>query len=96
MFKDAVLLLHPIIAISVVFPLMGLIVNRGLQVRQRRLQLASSDKSKVPPVVGQEHVQGGHWLTIGVVGITLIALANDILAPLSVINCGAKIPFRWG
>ena len=48
MFKDAVLLLHPIIAISVVFPLMGLIVNRGLQVRQRRLQLASSDKSKVP------------------------------------------------
>lgn len=96
MFKDAVLLLHPIIAISVVFPLMGLIVNRGLQVRQRRLQLASSDKSKVPPVVGQEHVQGGHWLTIGVVGITLIALANDIFGTVVSDQLWSKNPVQVG
>ncbi len=96
MLKDAVLLLHPIIAIAVVFPLMGLIVNRGLQVRRRRLQLASGDKSKVPPVVGQEHVRTGHWLTIGVVGITLIALANDIFGTVVSAQLWSKNPVQVG
>ncbi len=95
-FKDTVLLLHPVIAIAVVFPLMGMIVNRALQVRQRRLQLAAGDKSKVPPVVGQEHVQIGHWLTIGVVGITLIALANDIFGTAITSQLWSKNPAQVG
>jgi len=95
-FKDAVLLLHPVIVIAVVFPLMGMVANRGLQVRQRRSQLASGDKSKVPPVVGQEHVQIGHWLTAGVVGVTLIALANDIFGNVASNQLWSKNPFQVG
>ena len=61
---DIVLLLHPLLAIAVVFPLIGIVVNRAFQTRQRRLKTASGEKSKIPPVVGQEHVQLGRWLTI--------------------------------
>ena len=55
--KDLILLLHPIAAVIFVFPLLGIVVNRALQVRQRRL----TDKSKIPVAVGQEHVQLGRW-----------------------------------
>ena len=77
-FSDVILLLHPVIAIVVVFPLIGIVVNRAFQTRQRRLQTVKGEKSKIPPVVGQEHVQIGRWLTISVVGIVLIALGNDV------------------
>lgn len=76
--KDAILLLHPVLAVIVVFPLIGIIVNRALQIRQRRLETVGTGKSKIPPAVGQEHVELGKWLTGSVVGIVLIALANDI------------------
>ncbi|MEA5551431.1 DUF4079 domain-containing protein [Anabaena cylindrica UHCC 0172] len=76
--RDAILLLHPAIAVIVVFPLIGMVVNFALQVRQRRLQTIATGKSKIPPVVGQEHVQLGRWLTGSVVGIVLLALANDV------------------
>jgi Protein of unknown function (DUF4079) len=95
-FKDIIVLLHPIIAIAVVFPLIGITVSRGLQVRQRRLQLASGNKSKIPPIVGQEHIQIGHWLTIGVTGITLIALANDIFSTAASHQVWSKNPFQLG
>jgi MFS family permease len=75
--KDVILLLHPMLAVVVVFPLIGIVVNRALQTRQRRLQVTEG-KSKIPPTVGQEHVQLGRWLTGAIVGIVLIALANDI------------------
>lgn len=76
--KDLILLLHPLLAVIIVFPLIGIVVNRAFQTRQRRLQTATNGKSKIPPVVGQEHVQLGHWLAGSVIGIVLIALANDI------------------
>jgi hypothetical protein len=75
--KDLLVLLHPFFAVVVVFPLIGVVVNRAWQVRQRRLQTLQG-KSKIPPVVGQEHVQLGRWLTGAVVGIVLVALAVDI------------------
>ncbi|KOP26911.1 hypothetical protein AMR41_05955 [Hapalosiphon sp. MRB220] len=77
-FRDAILLLHPAIAVIVVFPLIGIVVNQALQTRQRRLETKATGKSKIPPVAGQEHVQLGRWLTGAVVGIVLLALANDI------------------
>jgi MFS family permease len=77
-FRDVILLLHPVIAVVVVFPLIGIVVNRALQTRQRRLQTASGMKSKIPPSAGQEHVQLGRWLTGAVVGIVLLGLANDV------------------
>lgn len=72
--KDLILLLHPVIAVAFVFPLIGIVVQLALKVRQRRLQ---SDKS-VAPQSGREHVLTGKMLTGAVVGITLLALANDI------------------
>jgi len=77
-FRDTLELIHPVLVVVVVFPLIGIVVNRALQVRQRRLQTSKDGKSKIPPVVGQEHVQLGRILTGAVVGVALIALANDI------------------
>ena len=74
--KDIILLLHPIAAVTIVFPLLGVVLNRALQVHQRRL---TAGKHNIPATVGQEHVQLGRWLTGSVVGIVLLALANDVL-----------------
>ncbi|GAC1494175.1 MAG: DUF4079 domain-containing protein [Chamaesiphon sp.] len=92
--KDVILLLHPAIAVLVVFPLIGIVVNRAFQVRQRRLQTVADGKSKIPPVVGQEHVQLGRLLTGAVVGIVLIALANDVFGNVIDNQIGSKNPFK--
>ncbi len=80
--RDMILLLHPTIAVLVVFPLLGIVMNKAWQTRERRLQSLvggkSAGKSKIPPTVGQEHVRIGQWLTGSVVGIVLLALANDV------------------
>jgi MFS family permease len=88
--KDLILLLHPIAAVIFVFPLLGIVVNRALQVRQRRLE----DKSKIPAAVGQEHVQLGRWLTGSVVGIVLLALANDVIGNIIQKGVWGKEPFK--
>lgn len=91
--KDLLVLLHPFFAVVVVFPLIGVVVNRAWQVRQRRLQTLQG-KSKIPPVVGQEHVQLGRWLTGAVVGIVLLALAVDISGNILDNQVWAKEPFK--
>jgi Protein of unknown function (DUF4079) len=93
-FKDMILLLHPAIAVLVVFPLIGIVVNRALQTRQRRLETKATGKSKIPPVAGQEHVQLGRWLAGSVVGIVLIALANDVLGNIINSKVWIKSPFQ--
>ncbi|MTJ49700.1 DUF4079 domain-containing protein [Dolichospermum sp. UHCC 0259] len=92
--KDAILLLHPILAVIVVFPLIGIIVNRAFLVRQRRLETVGTGKSKVPPVVGKEHVQIGRWLTNSVVGIVLIAFGNVIFSNIIDKQVWSKSPFQ--
>jgi Protein of unknown function (DUF4079) len=37
--RDMILLLHPTIAVLVVFPLLGIVMNKAWQTRERRLQL---------------------------------------------------------
>ncbi len=76
--KDLLALLHPLLAVVVVFPLIGIVVNMAWQTRQRRLMLKAGEKTKIPPVVGVEHVKIGRWLTGWVVGITLLAFAYSI------------------
>lgn len=93
-FKDVILLLHPIAAVTIVFPLIGIVVNRALQTRQRRLQIADGEKSKIPPNAGQEHVQLGRWLTATVVGIVLVALANDIFGNIIDKKIEEQDPFK--
>ena len=75
---DFLLLIHPGIAIVLVFPLIGIVVNFAWQTRQRRLQTAGGSKSKIPPVVGGEHVKMGRWLSSAVVGVTLLGLAHPL------------------
>ncbi len=93
-YRDVIVLLHPAFAVIVVFPLIGIVVNRAFQVRQRRLQTVADGKSKIPPVVGQEHVQLGRWLTGSVVGVVLIALANDIFGNILDHQVWTKVPFQ--
>ncbi len=75
---DLMALIHPLLAVAVVFPLIGIVVNMAWQTRQRRLTLKAGEKTKIPPVVGAEHVKVGRWLTGSVVGITLTAYAYSI------------------
>ena len=84
--KDIVGLIHPAIAIILVFPIIGIVSNFAWQTRQRRLEIKDSKKSKIPPVVGREHVQLGKWLTGSVVGVNLIGLAYSIVYKNFIIN----------
>lgn len=77
--NDLAALLHPALAVAFVFPIVGMVANFAWQTRQRRLQSAKGGKSKIPPVVGREHVQIGRWLTSSVVGVTLVALFYSIV-----------------
>lgn len=73
-------LIHPALAIIFVFPLIGIVVNFAWATRQRRLQIAKGEnKSKIPALVGRNHVQLGKWLSASVVGIILVAFAHVII-----------------
>lgn len=76
--KDWIILIHPAIAVLLVFPLIGTVVNFAIQTRQRRLETASGNKSKIPATAGREHVLMGKYLSASVVGIILIAFADAI------------------
>jgi len=74
-------LIHPALAVIFVFPLIGIVVNFAWATRQRRLQMkAGGQKSKIPPVVGRNHVQLGKWLSASVVGLILVAFSHAILS----------------
>lgn len=92
--SDFLSLLHPAIAVIIVFPLIGMVVNFAWQTRQRRLQTISDGKSKIPPGVGREHVDLGRWLTGSVVGITLIGLAYPIFEHILSEQVWSKNPYQ--
>lgn len=76
---DFIGLIHPVIAIILVYPLIGVVGKLAWETRQRRLQ-ETTDKgsSKIPRTVGPEHLSLGRWLSGSIVGITLIGLAYPI------------------
>ncbi len=92
--QDTLALLHPAIAIVVVFPLIGIVVNRALLTRERRLQVADGQKSKIPPFVGSEHVAIGSWLSGSVVGVALLGMAYPIFSKMLSNDTLTKEPFR--
>ena len=59
-------LVHSALAVAVVFPIIGTVVNGAWQTRQR-LQTADGSQSKIPPVVGPEHLKLGRLLTGAIV-----------------------------
>jgi len=77
-FPDLLRLLHPTLAVTVVFPIIGITVYMAWQTRQRRLQVAHQEKSKIPPGVGQEHLRIGRWLAGSVVGVELLGITRPM------------------
>jgi hypothetical protein len=73
--SDWLRLTHPILAVTIVFPLIGMVVNFAWQPATTAND-GVKVKSKIPPVVGVEHVKLGRWLTGAVVGLALIGLGN--------------------
>ncbi|MFZ4666315.1 MAG: DUF4079 domain-containing protein [Prochlorotrichaceae cyanobacterium] len=92
--RDSLALLHPTIAIIMVFPLIGIVLNRAVLTRQRRLEVAENQKSKIPPIVGSEHVAIGNWLSGSVVGVALLGMAYPIFSKMLTRNTLAEAPFR--
>lgn len=81
-FSDFLGLIHPFLAVVVVFPLIGMVVNRAWLVRSRRLSTVAKEKSTIPPQVGAEHRDLGRWLSGSVVGLVLIGLAYPIFSKI--------------
>jgi hypothetical protein len=71
---DWLWLLHPALAVALVYPLLGAGLQLAVQTRRRRL-----NQSKAPVSVGAEHTALGRWLTAAVVAIQLIAYTVVIL-----------------
>ena len=67
---DWLWILHPFLAVVLVYPLIGVVVRLAVQTRARRLQ-----KQKLPVTVGRDHSDLGRWLAAAVVVVVLIALS---------------------
>lgn len=94
-FQDVLWIIHPALAVVVVFPLIGVVTYFALKTRERRLAVAADGKSKIPPAVGQEHVLVGRWLSGSVVGLSLIGLAAPIFTKMAAAETWTKEPFRF-
>jgi MFS family permease len=77
--RDFAALIHPMLAVVIVFPLIGMVVRLSVLTRQRRLDVANQQKSKIAPTTGSSHLQLGRWLAAWVVGNTLLALLYSII-----------------
>ncbi|MEB3333697.1 MAG: DUF4079 domain-containing protein [Cyanobacteriota bacterium] len=84
--KDWLTILHPAMAVALVYPLMGVVARLGVQTRQRR-----EGGAKLPPTTGRDHSDLGRWLAVAVVGIVLVALTVVIATkvPLTQFQGGA-------
>jgi Protein of unknown function (DUF4079) len=91
---DALRLIHPAIAVSVVFPIIGMTLHMAWQTRQRRLQTVEGGKSKIPPVVGPEHLKLGRVLAGAVVGICLLGLTHPTIKYMIKNDLWAKDAFQ--
>lgn len=91
---DILRLIHPILAVVWVFPLIGVATYFAIQTRQRRLAVVAKEKTKIVPVVGQEHVKVGRWLAGSVVGLVLVGLAHPIGKFIANNQVWANNPFQ--
>lgn len=82
---DWLWILHPTLAVVLIYPLIGIVVRLGIQTKARRV-----DGAKLPPTTGRDHTDLGKWLSAGVVGISLVALTVVIATD------AAPAPFQGG
>lgn len=71
---DWLTILHPALAVVLIYPLIGMVVRLGVLARHRRL----GDR-KIAATSGSEHSDLGRWLSAGVVILVLIALITAIV-----------------
>jgi len=83
---DWLWIVHPFVAVVLIYPLIGMVTRLGLQTRSRR----QKTNLKLPASVGRSHTDLGRWLAAGVVVIVLFALTVSIAtkAPLADFNGG--------
>jgi hypothetical protein len=93
--SDWMLLLHPTIAIVIIFPLLGIVLYQALLTRTRRLSLKDGQKTPIPATSGPEHVRIGRFLSMSVVAIALLGLANPIFSKLLASEALSKTPMRF-
>jgi hypothetical protein len=67
---DWLWLIHPALAVVLVYPLLGMVLRLARQTRERRLH-----HGKEPATVGRDHADLGQWLAAAVVAIVLVAEA---------------------
>ena len=67
-FVDWLWLIHPALAVVVVYPLLGMVLRAARQTRDQRVL-----KQTFPAAVGKNHADLGTWLTTTVTGIVLLA-----------------------
>jgi len=92
---DLLRLLHPFLAVVVVFPSIGIVVYMAWQTRQRRLETAQGEKSKIPPVVGQTHLAVGRWLAGSVVAIELLGITRPMFNKMITDQTWSKNPTQF-
>ena len=83
---DWLWILHPALAVVLIYPLIGMVLRLAWQTRQRRVAHV-----KHPPLVGRDHSELGRWLAAGVVLLVLVALTVVIATkgPLADFSGGA-------
>ena len=92
--SDGFMLIHPTIAVVVVFPLLGIVLYQAWLTRTRRLALEGGQKSSIVATSGTEHVRIGRLFSAAVVMVTLLGLANPIFSKLLANDAFYKTPFR--
>ena len=84
---DWLWILHPVLAVVLIYPLTGIVMRLAMQTRSRRLKTA-----KQPTTVGRDHSDLGRWLAAAVVGLVIVALTVVIAthAPLDQFQGGFR------
>lgn len=92
--SDWFMLIHPTIAIVIVFPLLGIVLYQAWLTRTRRLLLKDGQKSPIPATSGTEHVRIGRIFSVAVVMVAVVGLADPIFSKMLINDAFQKTPFR--
>jgi hypothetical protein len=91
---DYLRIVHAALAVTVVFPIIGITCYFAWSTRQRRLKLAGGEKTTIAPVVGLEHAKLGRVLTSAVVGLSLIGFMHPIFKNILKNRTWDSAPFK--
>ena len=92
--SDWFMLIHPTIAVIIVFPLLGIVLYQAWLTRTRRLALKDGQKSPIPATSGAEHVRIGRIFSVAIVMVALVGLADPIFSKMLMNDAFQKTPFR--